>query len=70
MGVNRFNELEDVRSGQDMQLGIVGQKLGFFGAAPVAVQAANADTSGAVVADLEVEVNQLKQIFRNYGLLA
>ena len=33
-------------------------------------QAANADTSGATLATLEIEVNELKQLLRNNGLMA
>lgn len=46
------------------------QKLGFFNAAPIQQKAANADTSGATLPQLETEVNELKQILRDYGLLA
>ncbi len=35
-----------------------------------ALQAANADTSGATLANLEIEVNQLKQLLRDVGLMA
>jgi hypothetical protein len=45
------------------------QKLGFFGAAPVVRPAANADTSGATLAALETEVNELKAMLRTLGLL-
>lgn len=43
--------------------------LGFFNTPPVAQAAANPDTSGATLAQLETEVNQLKQMARYYGLL-
>jgi hypothetical protein len=33
-------------------------------------QAANADTSGATLVDLETEVNQIKAVLRAYGLIA
>jgi hypothetical protein len=46
------------------------QKLAFFGATPIVRPAANADTSGATLANLEIEVNQLKQTLRDLGLLA
>jgi len=46
------------------------QKLGFFNATPIVQESANADTSGATLRQLETEVNQLKQLLRNYGLLA
>lgn len=39
-------------------------------ATPAATQAANADTSGAVLADLEAEVNQIKAVLRTFGLIA
>lgn len=44
--------------------------LGFYGATPVTQPAANADTSGAALAALETEVNQLKATLRALGLLA
>jgi hypothetical protein len=40
------------------------------GALEVATQSANADTSGAVLADLETEVNELKAVLRIFGLIA
>jgi hypothetical protein len=47
------------------------QKLGFFGATPIAQPVANPDTSGTTtVGQLETEVNELKQLLRNLGLLA
>lgn len=46
------------------------QKLGFFNAAPVTQRPANANTSGATLVALETEVNELKQLLRDYGLLA
>lgn len=46
------------------------QKIGFFNATPIAQKAANADTSGATLGQLETEVNELKQIFRDFGWLA
>ena len=39
-------------------------------ATPSATQAANADTSGATLGDLETEVNQLKAVLRTFGLIA
>lgn len=38
--------------------------------APVNQQAANADTTGATLVDLETEVNQLKAVLRAFGLIA
>jgi hypothetical protein len=46
------------------------QKLGFYNATPVVQPSANADTSGATLGDLETEVNQIKQLLRNLGLMA
>ena len=46
------------------------QKIGFFNKTPIAQKAANADTSGASLAALETEVNELKQLLRDYGLMA
>ena len=45
-------------------------QLGFFGVTPVAQPAANPDTSGASLATLEAEVNQLKAALRSLGLIA
>lgn len=39
-------------------------------ATPITTQAANADTSGATLGQLETEVNQLKQVLRDFGLIA
>ena len=44
--------------------------LGFFGTTPIAKKAANANTSGATTPQLETEVNELKQLLRDYGLMA
>lgn len=46
------------------------EKLGFFGTTPVAQPSANADTSGATLGQLETEVNELKQLLRDVGLMA
>lgn len=47
-----------------------GTTVGFFGTAPATQRPANPDTSGATLAALETEVNELKQLLRDYGLLA
>jgi hypothetical protein len=47
-----------------------GTTAGFFGKVPATQRPANADTSGATLAALETEVNELKQLLRDYGLLA
>jgi hypothetical protein len=39
-------------------------------ATPVTTQAANADTSGATLGQLETEVNELKAVMRTFGLIA
>jgi hypothetical protein len=44
--------------------------VGFFGGTAVARPAAIADTAGATLAALEAEVNKLKQLLRNYNLMA
>jgi hypothetical protein len=46
------------------------QKLAFFNATPIQQKGANADTSGATLGQLETEVNELKQLLRDYGLMA
>ena len=46
------------------------QKLGFFGVTPIVQPAANPDTSGATLTQLETEVNEVKQTLRNLGLMA
>lgn len=45
-------------------------KVGFFGKTPVAQVAANPNTSGATLAALETEVNEIKQALRDLGLIA
>lgn len=47
-----------------------GATAGFYGKTPVTQPAANPDTSGATLADLEAEVNQLKALLRSVGLMA
>lgn len=44
--------------------------IGFHGSTPITQPVANADTSGASLTALETEVNELKQLLRDYGLLA
>lgn len=44
--------------------------FGIGSVTPIATEAANADTSGATLGQLETEVNQLKQTLRNFGLIA
>lgn len=46
------------------------QKTSFYNVAPVAQPAANADTSGATLAALETEVNELKATLRSLGLIS
>jgi hypothetical protein len=48
----------------------ISQKIGFWGAAPVVRPAANPDTTGATLAALETEVNELKALLRTVGLMA
>ena len=61
-----------VSTGTGTKIGTSGtQKLGFFGVTPIAQPSANPDTSGTTtVGQLETEVNELKQLLRNLGLLA
>lgn len=47
-----------------------GTTVGFYGATPVTQPVANADTSGADLATLEAEVNQIKALLRSVGLMA
>lgn len=44
-------------------------RIGIFGATPITKPAANPDTSGATIAQLEAEVNELKATLRSLGLL-
>lgn len=46
------------------------QKIGFYGAAAVTQPAANPDTSGATLAALETEVNEIKALLRSLGLMS
>jgi hypothetical protein len=50
-------------------LKVVG-KVGFYNTTPVVQPAANPDTSGATLANLEIEVNELKALLRSVGLMA
>jgi hypothetical protein len=47
-----------------------GTTVGFYGKTPVTQPAANADTSGATLAALETEVNEIKALLRSVGLMA
>jgi hypothetical protein len=47
-----------------------GTTVGFYGATPVTQAAANPDTSGATLPNLEIEVNELKALLRSVGLMA
>ena len=61
----------EVNTGTGTRIGTAtGQKLAFFNSTPVVQQAANADTSGATLAALETEVNQLKAVLRTFGFIA
>jgi hypothetical protein len=57
-------------SAQGMEIGFANAKLGFYATTPVVQPVANADTSGATLGQLETEVNELKQILRDLGLMA
>lgn len=46
------------------------QKIGLYGATPIARQAAIPDTASGVVATVETEVNKVKQALRNIGMIA
>ncbi len=64
----------DVFVGRNLEIGGAidhnGTTLGFYGTPPVTQPAANPDTSGAALAALETEVNQLKALLRSVGLMA
>lgn len=60
-------QLKDRGGNAGIRLG--NNQVGFFGATPVAKPAANPDTSGATLTELEAEVNQLKATLRSLGLL-
>lgn len=51
-------------------IGASADTLTFYGGTPIVREPANADTTGATLANLEIEVNQLKQLLRNYNLMA
>lgn len=60
-----------VATGTGTKLGTAaGQKLGFWGVTPVTQRAANTDTAGASLGDLETEVNEIKQALRDVGIIA
>jgi hypothetical protein len=44
--------------------------FGIGSASPAGTQAANADTSGATLGQLETEVNEVKAVLRTFGLIA
>jgi len=51
-------------------IGVGANTLGFYNKAPVVQPAANPDTTGAALAALETEVNELKAALRSLGLIA
>ena len=74
-----FEKLIQILDGRNIQLGkttgtkigtATNQKFAFYNKTPIVQESANADTSGLTLANLEIEVNQLKQLLRNYGLMA
>lgn len=65
--------LEEERTGDTTIQGPLrhtGSTAGFFNKTPVAQPVANPDTSGATLAALETEVNELKAALRSLGLIA
>lgn len=67
---NDFNQFLNSGGNIADNVQLTDSTLGFFGAVPVSQPAANADTSGALLAALETEINELKQLLRDVGLMA
>ena len=70
-GVKITNSNIELSTGTGTKIGTAtNQKLSFHGVSPIVQEPANVDTSGLTLVNLEIEVNQLKQLLRNYGLMA
>jgi hypothetical protein len=79
-GLCTFNAGITIGTGNNIAIGTTGSgtmigntstaKMGFWGKTPVTQPVANADTSGAALAALETEVNEIKALLRLIGLMA
>lgn len=74
-----YNTLTKIKDGYDVQLGTekgtrIGttptQKVGFYGKTPIAQQTTLSNTSGYTLQQLEFEVNAIKNVLRNIGIVA
>ncbi|PTK77190.1 hypothetical protein BUZ27_06355 [Staphylococcus haemolyticus] len=73
-----YNTLTKIKDGYDVQLGTekgtkIGttptQKIGFYGKTPIAQQSTLYNTSGYTLQQLEYEVNAIKNVLRNIGII-
>lgn len=74
-----YNTLTKIKDGYDVQLGTekgtrIGttptQKIGFYGKTPIEQQSTLFNTSGYTLQQLEYEVNAIKNVLRNIGIIA
>ncbi|MEB7366916.1 BppU family phage baseplate upper protein [Staphylococcus borealis] len=74
-----YNTLTKVKDGYNIQLGdnigtkigtSPNQKIGFYGKTPIAQQSTLSNTSGYTLQQLEYEVNAIKNVLRNIGIIA
>lgn len=74
-----YNTLTKVKDGYNIQLGdnigtkigtSPNQKIGFYGKTPIEQQKTLSNTSGYTLQQLEYEVNAIKNVLRNIGIIA
>ncbi|QMP81551.1 tail protein [Staphylococcus phage SAP3] len=74
-----YNTLTKIKDGYDVQLGTekgtrIGttptQKIGFYGKTPIEQQSTLYNTNGYTLQQLEYEVNAIKNVLRNIGIIA
>lgn len=74
-----YNSLTRIKDGYNIELGSnigtkfgtnPGQKIGFYGKTPIAQQSTLSNTSGYTLQQLEYEVNAIKNVLRNIGIIA
>lgn len=74
-----YNTLTRIKDGYNMEFGTTtgtklgtnpNQKIGFYGKTPIAQQTTLSNTSGYTLQQLEFEVNAIKNVLRNIGIVA
>lgn len=74
-----YNSLTRIKDGYNIELGSnlgtkfgtnPGQKISFYGNTPIAQQSTLSNTSGYTLQQLENEVNAIKNVLRNIGIIA